>query len=289
MAESYLLDKLKSVELTFQELTRRLADPDIATNPSELQKVAKARSSLEETVLTYEKWQEATEQLAEAKEIYKESNSDPEMKEMAAMEVEELTEQVSQLEEKLKVLLLPKDPNDDKNIMLEIRAGTGGDEASIWAGDLVRMYSRYAETQKWTVKLVSESLADMGGFKEAILEIQGKINKNKWKVQLCPEVTGKPSQFGSVEELLKLMKETGCGICVDFAHLYARYQGDIDYAKVLKKLPKKIHAHFSGIEYGPKGERKHLKTTKKFFEPLAEALIKTKRDVTLICESPQPY
>lgn len=125
--------------------------------------------------------------------------------------------------------------------------------------------------------------------KKAILEIQGKIKKNKWKVQLCPEITGKPSQFGSVEELLKLKKETGCGICVDFAHLYAREQGQIDYARILKKLPKKFHAHFSGIEYGPKGERKHLKTTKKFFEPLAEALLKTKRDVTLICESPQPY
>ena len=125
--------------------------------------------------------------------------------------------------------------------------------------------------------------------KKAIQEIQEKISKNKWKVQLCPEVTGKPSQFGSVEELLKLKKETGCSICVDFAHLYAWYQGDIDYARVLKKLPKKFHAHFSGIEYGPKGERKHLKTTKKFFEPLAEALLKTDRNVTLICESPQPY
>ncbi len=183
MAESYLLDKLKSVEQTFQELTRRLADPDIATNPSELQKVAKARSSLEVTVNTYEEWKNSTEQLAEAKEIYKESANDPEMKEMAAMEVEELNERVTQLEEKLKVLLLPTDPNDDKNIMLEIRAGTGGDEASIWAGDLVRMYSRYAETQRWTVKLVSESLADMGGFKEAILEIQGDSVYSKLKFE----------------------------------------------------------------------------------------------------------
>ena len=125
--------------------------------------------------------------------------------------------------------------------------------------------------------------------KKEILEIQKRISRNKWKVQLCPEITGKPTQFGSVAELLKLKKETGCGICVDFAHLYARYRGDIDYEKIIKKLPKKFHAHFSGIEYGPKGERKHLKTTKKFFKPLAEALLKTKRNVTLICESPQPY
>ena len=125
--------------------------------------------------------------------------------------------------------------------------------------------------------------------KKAIVEIQEKISKNKWKVKLCPEITGKPSQFGSVEELLKLMKETGCGICVDFAHLYARQQGEIDYTQSLKKLPKSFHAHFSGIAYGEKGERKHLKTTPKFFKPLAEALLKTKRDVTLINESPQPH
>lgn len=182
MAETYLLDKLKSVEQTFEELTRRLGDPDIATNPDELQKIAKARSSLEETVNTYQEWKEAGEELTGAKEILKESN-DPEMKEMAALEVEELEEKLEQLETRLKVLLLPSDPNDDKNIMLEIRAGTGGDEASIWAGDLVRMYSRYAETQNWNVKLVSESLADMGGFKEAILEIQGDSVYSKLKFE----------------------------------------------------------------------------------------------------------
>ena len=125
--------------------------------------------------------------------------------------------------------------------------------------------------------------------KKAILDIQRRIKNKRWKVKLCPEVTGKPSQFGSIDELLTLKKETGCGLCVDFAHLYARSQGQVDYEQVLKKLPKKFHAHFSGIEYGPKGERKHLKTTKKSFEPLAVALIKRKVDITLICESPQPY
>ncbi|MBE9221270.1 peptide chain release factor 1 [Cyanobacterium stanieri LEGE 03274] len=173
MAESYLIDKLNSVETTFNELTRKLGDPDIATNPTELQKIAKMRSSLEETVITYNQWQEAQEELKGAKEIYKESNSDPEMKELAGMEIEELETKIDELEAKLKVLLLPRDPNDDKNIMLEIRAGTGGDEASIWAGDLVRMYSRYAELVNWNVKLLSESPAEMGGFKEAILEITG--------------------------------------------------------------------------------------------------------------------
>ncbi|MBW4653625.1 MAG: peptide chain release factor 1 [Kaiparowitsia implicata GSE-PSE-MK54-09C] len=173
MAEAYLLEKLNSVEQTFHELTRRMADPDIATDPTEFQRVAKARSSLEETVATYDAWRKAQSDLAEARQISKEAASDPEMREMAELEIGELEAALEQLEQHMKVLLLPRDPNDDKNIMLEIRAGAGGDEASIWAGDLLRMYSRYAETQGWRVKLVSESLADMGGFKEAILEIQG--------------------------------------------------------------------------------------------------------------------
>lgn len=173
MAEAYLIEKLNSVEQTFQELTRRLADPDVAQDPDEFQRIAKSRSSLEETVSTYADWKQATGDLAGAREVYREASADPELRAMASMEVEELQGRLTTLENRLKVLLLPRDPNDDKNIMLEIRAGTGGDEASIWAGDLVRLYSRYAEKQGWRVKLLSESVADMGGFKEAILEIAG--------------------------------------------------------------------------------------------------------------------
>lgn len=125
--------------------------------------------------------------------------------------------------------------------------------------------------------------------KKAIIGIQEQISRNKWRVILCPETTGKPSQFGSLAELIKLKKETGCGITVDFSHLYARQLGKVEYAEILKKLPKKFHAHFSGIEYGDKGERKHIRTTKKFFEPLAEALIRRQVNITIISESPKPY
>lgn len=183
MAEAYLLDKLRSVEQTFNELTRRLADPDVAKDPTEFQRVAKTRSSLEEVVNTFEEWKTAQEELTGAKQILKEAGSDPELQEMAALEVSELEARSADLEQRLKILLLPSDPNDDKNIMLEIRAGTGGDEASIWAGDLLRMYSRYAESQNWRVKLVSESPADMGGFKEAILEVQGDRVYSKLKFE----------------------------------------------------------------------------------------------------------
>jgi deoxyribonuclease-4 len=125
--------------------------------------------------------------------------------------------------------------------------------------------------------------------KKAIIGLHKQIGRRKWRVTLCPEVTGKPSQFGSLEELLRLKKDTGCGITVDFSHLYARHQGDVDYGRILKKLPKKFHAHFSGIAYGPKGEKKHIRTTPKFFEPLAEELVKHNRDITIISESPKPY
>lgn len=183
MAESYLLDKLQSVEQTYKELTRRLADPDVTSNPGELHRLAKSRASLEETVNTYEIWQKSQEDLIGAKQIFKESASDPELREMAALEVAELEEKIASLEDQLTILLLPRDPLDEKNIMLEIRAGTGGDEASIWAGDLVRLYSKYAETQNWKVSLLSESPADMGGFKEAILEIKGDNVYSKLKFE----------------------------------------------------------------------------------------------------------
>jgi peptide chain release factor 1 len=183
MAESYLLDKLQSVEQTYKELTRRLADPDVTGNPGELHRLAKSRASLEETVNTYEIWQKSQEDLIGAKQIFKESASDPELREIAALEVAELEAKIATLEDQLTILLLPRDPLDEKNIMLEIRAGTGGDEASIWAGDLVRLYSKYAETQNWKVSLLSESPADMGGFKEAILEIKGDNVYSKLKFE----------------------------------------------------------------------------------------------------------
>ncbi|WP_019499143.1 peptide chain release factor 1 [Pseudanabaena sp. PCC 6802] len=183
MPAQYLLNKLDSVEQTFNELTRRMADPDVATDPTEFQRIAKARSSLEETVHTYEAWRKAQTDAQEAQQILKESGDDPELKEMAELEVQELNEKLEHLEERMKILLLPQDPNDDKNIMLEIRAGTGGEEASIWAADLVRLYTRYAERQGWRIKLVSESLADLGGFKEAVLEIQGDRVYSKLKFE----------------------------------------------------------------------------------------------------------
>jgi deoxyribonuclease-4 len=125
--------------------------------------------------------------------------------------------------------------------------------------------------------------------RSAVADLMQVIEKNKWQVKLCPEITGKSSQFGSLEELKHLKRSTGCSLCVDFAHLFARHQGAVDWSELLGRLPKRLHAHFSGISYGPKGEKKHCDTSPEFFRPLAAAMLKRGVHATLICESPRPY
>ncbi|MCG6892936.1 MAG: TIM barrel protein [Desulfobacteraceae bacterium] len=125
--------------------------------------------------------------------------------------------------------------------------------------------------------------------REAVEDLHRVVDRKGWRVRLCPEITGKRSQFGSAEELLALMDATGCGITVDFSHWFARHGGCDDYPALLCRLPRRFHAHFSGIEYGEKGERRHVRTTETFFRPLAEALIARRAEVTLVSESPEPY
>lgn len=138
MSLDSFVTKLESAKDSYEQMTRQLGDPDIMSNPTELTKLTKARASLESVVNAYDEWEDTRKQLEEAKQLFSESGDDAEMREMARAEVNELETNVAEIEERIRVLLLPKDPNDDKNIMIEIRAGTGGDEASIWAGDLVR-------------------------------------------------------------------------------------------------------------------------------------------------------
>jgi len=128
--------------------------------------------------------------------------------------------------------------------------------------------------------------------KEAVLDLQKEIKSKGWKVKLAPEVTGKPSQFAGLDTLLRLSNEIGCEICVDFAHLYARNQGKIDFNEVMKKIKNlpHVHCHFSGITYTPKGERAHILLSKEFFMPLAKAIHKAKpKSITIINESPDVF
>ena len=168
-----ILNKLRDIELRYRELEGLLSDPKIVSKQGIYQKYAREHANLSELVDTIRRYEKIKKRLAENQELLAEN--DEEIRAIAREELPQLQEEVASLEEQIKVLLLPKDPNDDKNVFLEIRAGTGGDEAGLFAGDLFRMYARYAETQGWKVELVSSSPAGgMGGFKEIIAQIEGR-------------------------------------------------------------------------------------------------------------------
>lgn len=182
-APSFLIAKLESSAQTHKELTFRLADPDVASDAKEFQKLSKALGELTGVVDMYTRYKECQQELDEAKQMVKDAAGDPEMEEMAREETAALADEMEELEEKMTLALLPKDPLDDKNIMLEIRAGTGGDEAGIWAGDLWRMYQRYAQQEGWKAAIVSQSPADSGGYKEIVVELVGDsvYSQLKWE------------------------------------------------------------------------------------------------------------
>jgi peptide chain release factor 1 len=165
-------DKLNEIEERFDELTNRLSDPQVASNPDEYQKIAKQRSDLEELVATWRARKEVQKQIDDNNAIIA-AEDDEELRAMAREEVPELQRELEALDKKLRLLLLPKDPNDEKNILLEIRAGTGGEEAALFAADLFRMYSRYAEAKKWKVEILEHSETGIGGIKELIALISG--------------------------------------------------------------------------------------------------------------------
>ena len=165
-----MFDKLKQVEARFEELNQQLADPQVLSDGARYQKVAKARAEIEELVEKYREWQQLEKDLSGAREML----DDPEMKALAQEELPELEQRHETIEQELKVLLLPTDPNDERNVIVEIRAGTGGDEATLFAQELFRMYSRYAEGQNWKVEILQSSASEIGGFKEVIIAIQGK-------------------------------------------------------------------------------------------------------------------
>ncbi len=178
----HFVEKLKEIEYTFQELESKLSDPDIVNDQENYQRLAKLRHQLHGTVEVFHQWQDTEKEIAEAQEILR-GETEKEMREMVEAEVECLKAKHIELTEELKVLLLPKDPNDDKNIMLEIRAGTGGDEASIFAGDLLRMYLRYADKVGFKPEIASASEGELGGYKEVIVAFKGDGAYSKFKFE----------------------------------------------------------------------------------------------------------
>lgn len=167
------MKKLEDVEKTYLELDQKLADPAVYGDQAELMKVSKAKKRLQETYELFQTYKSLTKDLAGAKQIIKEE-SDESLKEMAQEEAEDIQKKLPPIESKLEILLLPKDPNDEKDIMLEIRAAAGGEESSIFAGDLLRMYTRYAEEKGWNITIVDSNAGDIEGYKMVVAEVKGE-------------------------------------------------------------------------------------------------------------------
>ena len=174
MEYSILLSRLKTASESFLNLETQLADPDISNNPKKLESIARERSKLEPLVNDYDQLQKLDTEIDETKRLLKDSKDDKEMEGLINDELQDLQNNKDNLIQRIKIALLPKDPRDDRSVMLEIRAGAGGNEACIWAGDLARMYERYGQKVGWSVKPISASESDLGGFKELVISVKGE-------------------------------------------------------------------------------------------------------------------
>ncbi|MCY7847652.1 peptide chain release factor 1 [Bacillus haynesii] len=188
-----MLDRLKSIEDRYEKLNELLSDPEVVNDPKKLREYSKEQSDLQETVEVYRRYRSASEQLSDAKAMLEEK-LDADMREMVKEEISELQEEIESLTDQLKVLLIPKDPNDDKNVIMEIRGAAGGEEAALFAGNLYRMYSRYAELQGWKTEVMEANTTGTGGYKEIIFMINGsgaysrlKYENGAHRVQRVPE------------------------------------------------------------------------------------------------------
>jgi peptide chain release factor 1 len=166
-------DKLEQISNRYQEIDRQMAEPEVASDPKELQRLAQEKAVIDEVVTTYREYRATERSLEQTRQMLR-VELDEEMVALAKQEVAELESKLEQLSEQLKQSLVPRDPNDEKNIIMEIRAGAGGDEAGLFAADLFRMYTRYAQSRSWHVEVISANESGIGGFKEVIFEVRGK-------------------------------------------------------------------------------------------------------------------
>jgi len=186
-----MFEKLDEIEKRYDELQRKIGDPSVATDVAAFRDAMKAIAEIQDVVAKYRELKELRKRLADARELLK---SDDDMRELAELEIAELEPKVPELEREIQVLLQPKDPNDDKNVFVEIRAGTGGDEASLFAAEMMRMYIRYAETKRWKVDVTDANYSSVNGIKDATIEIQGnrvysrmKFESGVHRVQRVPQ------------------------------------------------------------------------------------------------------
>ena len=177
-----LTNKLEQILVTYNQITEKISDPELMNDYEQIKTLSKARKDLEVSVNRYQEYKKQKAEL-ESNQSLVNSESDPEMLEFIREEIESVKENLIRLEEELQLSLLPRDPNDEKDVIVEIRAGTGGDEASLFAGDLLKMYLRYAESQGWKSSVISSSQAELGGYKEVFLEISGERVYSKIKYE----------------------------------------------------------------------------------------------------------
>src|SRR5256714_4196668 len=177
--------RLEDVEARYEELSREMSSPDVASDPSRLRELGKSFAELEEIILPYRKYKAVRQEAEEAKTLAAQE-SDPEAARYFKEEAERAESEAERLKDLLEQLLVPKDPNDDKNVLVEIRAGAGGQEAALWAGELLEMYRRYAERRRWKTDVISASPSDIGGFKEVVLEIKGRGAYSRLKHEAGP-------------------------------------------------------------------------------------------------------
>ncbi|GAA4874358.1 peptide chain release factor 1 [Paenibacillus vulneris] len=177
-----MLDRLQSLADRYEKLSELLCDPDVTSDTKKLREYSKEQSDLQESYEAYTEYKGVVEQYEAARAMQNEKLDD-EMRELVKMELEELSQRKEELEERIKILMLPKDPNDDKNVIVEIRGAAGGDEAALFAADLYRMYTKYADTQGWRTEIMDVSMNDLGGFKEIIFMVNGKGAYSKLKFE----------------------------------------------------------------------------------------------------------
>nr|WP_207706894.1 peptide chain release factor 1 [Alkaliphilus pronyensis] len=232
-----MLDKLAFLEEKYIDLSKKISDPEVINNQNEWKKLVKEHSDLEPIVNKYKEYQQAEEALQGAKEILYDKSSDEELREMAKMEMSEMEEKIEAYKDDLKLLLLPKDPNDEKNVIVEVRAGAGGDEAGLFAAELFRMYTRYAEKNSWKTEMMSLNETGVGGYKEVIFMIKGKGVYSKLKyesgahrvqripatesggrihtstatVAVLPEVDDVEFEINSNDLRIDVFRSSGCG------------------------------------------------------------------------------
>ncbi len=180
--DDILIKKLGEIEKTYYELEKKLADPAVYGDQEQLKKVSKAKKSLQETYDLYQRFNQLSKEIQGAKEIIK-TETDSSLIELAKSEIDGISKELTAIGDRLRILLLPKDPNDEKDIMLEIRAAAGGEESSIFAGDLLRMYTRYADKQGWKTKIVDSNAGDISGYKLVIVEMEGENVYSKLKFE----------------------------------------------------------------------------------------------------------